>query len=148
MSVGLTPLGSRVLVRPTPGETQSDGGIVFPETHTPRSAVTGTVLAVGHGPARAHQIRAAVVKRCLAILGEQLAAEDSVASVDGAAERAMRQIAAYGQQVERLAEVQPGDFVTFPFTAGAVMTVDGEDVLVVDEADLTAYWRPEQEQVA
>jgi chaperonin GroES len=44
----LKPLGDRVLVRPSEGESQTGSGIVLPDTARKRPT-EGTVLAVGSG---------------------------------------------------------------------------------------------------
>lgn len=138
----LRPLGSNVLIRPTPADTVSEGGIIFADVHTADSAVTGTVIAVGTGRASAHKVRMSTIAHCLKILEEAIDASVFVSSA-GAAETADEAIRAYRDRLENLSEVQVDDFVTFPSTAGTLMRVDGEDVLVVDESALTAYWRPE-----
>lgn len=138
----LIPLGSRVLVRPTPPDTASESGIVFPETHTPRSAVSGTVIRVGHGPASAHTVRAQTIARCRQMLTEAIAYEEGFrATPDPAADTALAALTAYAARAASLSELQPGDFVTFPFTAGTVLEVDGEALLILDEAEITARWR-------
>lgn len=48
MKKGLNPLGDRVLVRPIKRETQTQSGIILPETSKDRS-VEGEVVAIGPG---------------------------------------------------------------------------------------------------
>ena len=47
-SVKITPLGDRVLVKPSSGEEVSKGGIVLPDTAKEKPQ-EGTVVAVGNG---------------------------------------------------------------------------------------------------
>ena len=138
----LTPLGSRVLVRPTPPETESAGGLVLPEIASVRSATSGTVIKAGTGTAAAHRIRQATFRRCLRIIEEtatQVPAEALVESLVDAVARAACEESA-------LSELTAGDTVYFPFTAGALMQVDGiGDVIVLDEAAIEAVWTPEEQ---
>ena len=138
----LTPLGSRVLVQPTPPDTESPGGLVLPEIASVRSATSGTVLKAGTGTASAHRIRQAAFRRCLRIIEET--AEQVPASA--LKESLIDAIARAACEAEALSEVKAGDTVYFPFTAGALMQVDGYgDVIVMDEAAIEAVWTPEEQ---
>ena len=136
----LTPLGSHLIVRPTPPDTASAGGSVFPDVHEERSAQSGTVVSVGQGPASAHKIRQAVIRSCRGRVAQALDGEPL--SVLAAADRVL---AAYAQEATALSEIEVGDFVAFPFTAGTVMEVNGETLLVMDEKDVSGYWRAPKE---
>jgi co-chaperonin GroES (HSP10) len=138
----LTPLGSRVLVRPTPPDTESPGGLLLPEIASVRSATSGTVMSAGSGTAAAHRIRQAAFRRCLRIV------EDVAETVPASALKAelIEAIARAACEAEALSEVHPGDTVYFPFTAGALMQVEGVgDVIVLDEAAIEAVWTPEEQ---
>lgn len=137
----LKPLGSRVLVSPTPPDTESAGGILFPQTASQRSATTGTVIQTGHGAANAHRIRQAAFRRCLRIV------EDAAGRVPESAlkDTLIDEIARAACEDEALSELKAGDYVCFPFTAGTQMTVEGVgDVIVLDEAAIEAVWHPEE----
>ncbi len=139
----LRPLGSRVIIRPTPPETVSEGGIVFADNAGVTPAMTGTVVSVGRGPASAQRLRQTVIDRCRAILSQavDVCEDDSRAALD-------RRLRAYAEAVDALSEVQIGDFVAFPYTAGTNMTVDGQPYVVIEEADLQAVWTPDEKASA
>lgn len=48
MATNLRPLGDRVLIEPSEGETETTGGILLPETAKEKPQ-QGTILAVGPG---------------------------------------------------------------------------------------------------
>jgi chaperonin GroES len=48
MTVSLTPLGDRVVVRPKPKDEMTSSGIVLPDTASEKPQ-EGSVLSVGHG---------------------------------------------------------------------------------------------------
>ena len=48
MTVSLTPLGDRVVVKPKPKDQMTSSGIVLPETASEKPQ-EGSVLSVGHG---------------------------------------------------------------------------------------------------
>lgn len=142
MSSGLKPLGSKVLVRPTPPDTASAGGIIFPQVHTARSAQSGTVVAVGSGAASAHRLRQATIahaRGCVAQALDLFAPDhaDAVSAADAA-------LARYAADAPMLSELRVGDFVAFPFTAGTLLEADGETLIVIDEAAIEAVWQPEE----
>ena len=141
----LKPLGSRLLVRPTPPDTASAGGIIFPQVHSERSAQSGTVVAVGSGPASAHRIRQAVIASARGRVAQAL---DLYADHPEACAAADTALARYAAETPLLSELRVGDFVAFPFTAGTAMEVDGETLIVIDEAAIEAVWQPEQETAA
>lgn len=133
----MTPLGNKVIVRPTPPKRESAGGIVFAEVHEERSAMSGTVLSVGHGPASAHAVRRATVAACVRKVRQSSSVAESVAALE-----------AYAAELPSCSEVKPGDFVTFPFTAGSNLTVDGDTVIVLHEDSLESVWTPDLKEVA
>ncbi|MGE0444502.1 MAG: hypothetical protein AB7P99_04685 [Vicinamibacterales bacterium] len=141
MSNGLKPLGSKVLVRPTPPDTASAGGIIFPEVHSERSAQSGTVVSVGSGTAAAHRIRQATIASARGRVAQalDLFAPNQIEAVS-AADAAL---ARYALETAMLSEVAEGDFVAFPFTAGTLLEVNGETLIVIDEAAIEAVWKPE-----
>jgi chaperonin GroES len=48
MTVSLTPLGDRVVVKPKPKDSMTSSGIVLPDTASEKPQ-EGSVLSVGHG---------------------------------------------------------------------------------------------------
>ncbi len=142
MSHGLKPLGSKVLVKPTPPDTESAGGILFPQVHSERSAQSGTVIAVGSGAAAAHRIRQATIANARGRVAQALDLfapdhADAVAAADTA-------LARYSAEAPMLSELRVGDFVAFPFTAGTLLDANGETLIVIDEAAIEAVWSPEE----
>ena len=137
----LKPLGNKIIVQPTAPDTESAGGIIFPQTYGTAPPMTGTVVAVGDGPASARRVRASVLSACGRLITEavDLIEDDARA---GLAQR-IHDLAAgdYG-------EVTVGDFVCFSHAAGRAMTVDGQDYIVLAEDDVEAVWTPDAEEAA
>ena len=139
----LTPTGSRIIVKPEAADTQSAGGILFPETYGKPPAMTGTVIGVGRGPASAHRVRQATIAHCVQLLN------DAAERVPAAALRMEVEddFARYAVEDVRLSEVHPGDYVCFAFTAGHNMVVDGQSYIVLEEDEVRAVWARDTENV-
>jgi chaperonin GroES len=88
------PLADRVVVRPSPAEERTKGGIILPDT-AKEKPVIGEVVAVGPGKVT----------------------ED-------------------GKKV--LPEVKVGDKVLYGKYSGTEVTIDGEEYLIMREADIFA----------
>jgi co-chaperonin GroES (HSP10) len=116
----LKPLGNRILVQPDAPAESTDSGLVLPQDrdHIPMS---GTVVAVGNGPARDAKIRAAAIKRCISMVEDV----DEVAA-----------LRAYLAQAERLDSLNVGDRVAYPVECGSVLTEDGISYIVLNEDDV------------
>jgi co-chaperonin GroES (HSP10) len=116
----LKPLGHRILVQPDAPAESTDSGLVLPQDrdHIPMS---GTVVAVGNGPARDAKIRAAAIKRCISMVEDV----DEVAA-----------LRAYLAQAERLDSLNVGDRVAYPVECGSVLTEDGISYIVLNEDDV------------
>jgi co-chaperonin GroES (HSP10) len=116
----LKPLGHRILVQPDAPAEETDSGLVLPQDrdHIPMS---GTVVAVGNGPARDAKIRAAAIKRCLTMVEDV----DEVAA-----------LRAYLAQAERFDSLNVGDRVAYPVECGSVLTEDGISYIVLNEDDV------------
>jgi co-chaperonin GroES (HSP10) len=116
----LKPLGHRILVQPDAPAEATDSGLVLPQDrdHVPMS---GTVVAVGNGPARDAKIRAAAIKRCISMVEDV----DEVAA-----------LRAYLAQAERLDSLNVGDRVAYPVECGSVLTEDGISYIVLNEDDV------------
>lgn len=140
----LKPLGNRLIVRPEPAATESASGIVFPDTYGKPPAMSGTVVSVGRGPATAHRVRQATIARCVQILND-VADQVPAAALRMEAEDAF---ARYAVEDVTLAEVSEGDYVAFAYTAGCKMAVDGDELIVMNEDEVQAVWKPEEENVA
>lgn len=134
----LHPLGNRILVKPDPQPLQSDGGLVLLENqrYTPMS---GEVVAVARGPATAHRIRAATIRKCLEIVDQT--AERVPASALQV--QLHRELGAFLMEQCQIPSVLEGDHVCFSYTAGHDVTVNGEDYILIKEDDLEAVWQPE-----
>ena len=135
----LTPLQSRLIIKPEPASTMSAGGILFPETHGKAPAMTGVVMGIGKGPASAHRVRQATIAHCLHLVetvAEQVPASTLRSEVADA-------FARYAAEDARCSELHVGDMVCFAYTAGHNMTVDGEPYIVIDERDVQAVWKEE-----
>jgi co-chaperonin GroES (HSP10) len=117
----LKPLGNRILVQPDAPAESTDSGLVLPQDrdHVPMS---GTVVAVGNGPARDAKIRAAAIKRCISM----------VEDVDEVA--ALRAYLAQAETFEHAIAV--GDRVAYPIECGSVLTEDGVSYIVLNEDDV------------
>ena len=122
----LRALGHRVLIHPDPQESETASGLVLPEDrhHVP---VSGTIVAVGNGPARDQKIRS----RCFTLV-EELAAmgvrdpQDYLAAID-----------TYRTSIERFEpSVAVGDRVVYPLEAGLTVTEDGQTYIVMNEDDV------------
>lgn len=136
----LRPLGSRLIVKPEPADTQSAGGIIFPETYGKPPAMSGTVMSVGRGVATAHRVRGATIAHILGLIEDAAARVPSTCVVSEITDA----IASYAMENVTFSEVAEGDYVAFAFTAGQQMTVDGEGLIVMDEGDVQAVWTPQE----
>ena len=142
--MSLKPIGSRVIIKPEPAATESRGGIVFPETAGKPPAMSGTVINIGRGPATAHRVRQHTLARVMELITET--ADNVPASAlrseleDGIARMAVDDVS--------FSEIHEGDYVAFAYTSGTQLVVDGEEYIVLDEADVQAVWSDEQESAA
>ncbi len=139
----LRPLGNRLIVRPDAAETESAGGIIFPETHGKPPAMTGTVISVGRGPATAHRVRQATIAHCMRLIGE-VAERVPTAALRVELED---ELARYAVEDVNLSEVTEGAYVCFAYTSGHNLSVDREPYIVIEEDDVQAVWTA-QERVA
>lgn len=125
----MIPTGHRILIQPDAPPTQSASGLILPadRDHVP---VSGTVIALGTGPARDQRIRAACIARCIAIVEEL--AEMGVHGLDVIAE-----LRRYKNDIERLGHlVAVGDRVVYPVDAGLALSEDGADYILLNEDDV------------
>jgi chaperonin GroES len=90
----LKPLADRVVIKPSPAEEKTKGGIILPDT-AKEKPVIGEVVAVGPGK-----------------VGDD------------------------GKKI--LPEVKTGDKVLYGKYSGTEVTVDGEEYLIMREADIFA----------
>ena len=90
----LKPLADRVVIKPSPAEEKTKGGIILPDT-AKEKPVIGEVVAVGPGK-----------------VGDD------------------------GKKI--LPEVKAGDKVLYGKYSGTEVTVDGEEYLIMREADIFA----------
>ena len=159
--MSLRPLGNRIIVRPEPAETESAGGIIFPQSYGKPPAMSGTVMALGQGPAylqrihawacdEVHRERAKAVKACIDIVREF----DETFRHPPVTQCVLEEMGRYLAGLKRPTppviahEVEVGDYVAFSFTAGQQMTVDGSELIVMAEDDVQAVWKPESQESA
>ena len=90
----MKPLADRVVIKPSPAEEKTKGGIILPDT-AKEKPVVGEVVAVGPG-----------------------------------------KVADDGKKVPM--EIKVGDKVLYGKYSGTEVTVDGEDLLIMREADIFA----------
>jgi chaperonin GroES len=88
------PLADRVVVKPSPAEEKTKGGIILPDT-AKEKPVIGEIVAVGPG-----------------------------------------KIADDGKKIQM--EVKVGDKVLYGKYSGTEVTIDGEELLIMREADIFA----------
>jgi co-chaperonin GroES (HSP10) len=145
--MSLRPLGHRIIVKPEPAASQSLGGLYIPETAGQPPAMSGTVIAVADGPARAHKVRERVVKDLSKLVTETYERISPRLSFAWSAETLALAIGVafndYLQARAGLSEVNVGDFVCFAYTVGSTIVVDGEECIVLAEDDISAVWAPE-----
>lgn len=140
--MSLRPLGHRVLVKPDVPPDQTDSGLILMrDRHAPE--MSGDVVAVGNGPAAAHRIRTKTIERCMKILDE------TSERVPSAALRTqlMEELARYLMEQVNLSDVVPGDHVCFSYTAGTLIEIDGEKLILLNEDDLAAVWTPDEAEM-
>jgi len=130
----LRPLGSRLLVKPDPPATMI-GGILVPASAEKPPAMTGTVIALGRGPASAHRVRQdtlAEVREAFEAIGFTVVADKALARL---------------MPID-LHDVAVGDWVCFAFTAGTNLTINGELFILLEEDDIEAVWTPHVADIA
>lgn len=136
------PLGRRVLVKPDPADTETAGGLVIPDKAQDHTAMSGVVVALGPecaGPS--YRIKTDV----LVHVDHAIERAFSRAAHDDAKEDVLAEIRAllaeyYNQHAEGL---QVGMGVAFPYTVGTLFDVEGEPMLLLNEADIVAAWMPD-----
>jgi co-chaperonin GroES (HSP10) len=100
----------------------------------------GTVVAVGRGPAHAARVRAATLDSCLALIARLGAECQAGPDLARRLTDALRQARAAPMG---WSELEPGQVVYFPPTAGSRMVVDGEPWLLMAEDEIAAVWAEE-----
>ena len=140
----LIPLKNRVLVQPDTAPTESESGLlILPDAAHRDPVMSGTVLAVGRGPASAHKVRQATIVRCVRIV-EDVAKRTSRSTLCA---EIVQALTAYELEPVNLSEIKEGDTVCFPFTVGTEIQVDGQRAILVDEEQLAAVWEPDEVSV-
>lgn len=135
----LRPLQNRVIIKPDAQPEAIDSGLILVQDRR-QPEMGGEVIAVGHGPAAAHRVRTSTIGECIRILNE-VAERTPTSALRAEAEDAL---ARYLMSTVELAEVQVGDQVCFPYTAGQKLQVDGETYLLLNEDDIAAVWTPDE----
>jgi co-chaperonin GroES (HSP10) len=141
--MALSPLGHRILIKPDEQAEHSDSGLVLPQDrhHVP---VSGTVVAVGTGPARDQKIRALIISRCIGIVNALAEIHDSASERDyGLDLRA--ELYRYKNQVESFERaVNVGDRVVYPAELGLAITEDGQGYILLNEDDVAVIATDEE----
>lgn len=153
----LRPLGHRLLVRPDPAPTHSEGGILIPDVYAVHPPMSGRVIRQGDGSKRDRELRRATIAHCLAILDE---ADKEAATGREAILIARDELRRYMARAERRHVCEVGDRVLFPMEAGheivlgerteeAVVILDEDSVLaVVDNSAVVNNAAPVADPVA
>jgi co-chaperonin GroES (HSP10) len=133
----IRPLGNRVLVKPDPQVKETASGLAIPDAHFEYD-MSGTVVQVGNGPASAHRVREAMIARfhkCVDDAADEWDDGETGESLLVAADlhRKLNALAALN-----VSELQVGDHVAFPYTAGTLIEVDGERYLLMNEDQIVA----------
>jgi co-chaperonin GroES (HSP10) len=126
----LKPLGHRLLIRPDAQPDETESGLLLPQTHD-HVPVSGTVTAVGNGPARDVTIRSRVIARCLSIVDElaEMGVKDP--------QDYRRELERYKADVERFeSPIRVGDRVVYPVESGLTLTEDGTTYIVMHEDEV------------
>ena len=126
----LRPLGHRVLIQPDAQESETASGLILPQDryHVP---VSGTIVAVGSGPARDVTIRARVISRCMGLIEElaQMGIRDP--------QDYLAALSSYKQRCERFeSPITVGDRVVYPVEAGLAITEDGIAYILMNEDEI------------
>lgn len=137
----LKALGHRILIQPDAPEQETASGLILPDSrdHVP---VSGTVVAVGNGPARDAKIRSRVIARCLSIVDElaEMGARDP--------QDYRRELERYKADVERFEPaIVVGNRVVYPMEAGLTVTENGQTYITMNE-DEVALIAAEEEAAA
>jgi co-chaperonin GroES (HSP10) len=136
----LKPLNSRLIVKPEAAATESATGIIFPETYGKPPAMSGTVIAVGRGPATAQRVRGATIAHILGLIEAVANRTPSSCVVAELTE----EIGRYAMESISFSELAEGDYVAFAYTSGSKMKVDGDEYLVLNEDEVEAVWKPQE----
>ena len=137
----IQPTGSRVLVQPDAAASETDSGLIIPESANQDPAMSGTVVAVGRGADAAHKVRIATISRCTKILDE-LAERVPASSL---AVELRKAFGAYEIAHVSLSGIKEGDRVCFPYSAGQAIAEDGQPFILLREDDIVATWTPDTE---
>ncbi len=129
--MALKVLGHRVLIRPDEQPEQSEGGLILPQDHD-HVSYSGTVVAVGNGPARDAKVRAATIKMCVAVV--ERAIPDTLNGIR------ISVIQAIGKMTANMLPSEPhlrvNDRVAFSAESGLTFAEDGVEYLVMNEDDV------------
>ena len=132
----IIPLANRVLITPDPPPTQTESGLHIPDNATREKdfEMSGTVVRVGTGPASAQRVREAMIRRFAALVDKVAESTPST----GVCAVLAREIGIMSLEAVTLTEIQPGDRVAFPYTAGTVLEADGVRHLLMNEDQVVA----------
>lgn len=132
----IIPLANRVLITPDPPPQTTESGLHIPDNATREKdfEMSGTVVRVGTGPASAQRVRERMIAS-FALLVDKVAAETPSTGVCAVLQRELGKMAVSSVS---LAEIQPGDRVAFPYTAGTVLEADGVRHLLMNEDQVVA----------
>ena len=136
----LRPLGDRILIRPDAPPPVSDI-IHMPDIADRNVEMSGEVIALGDGPQRDARLKREIlvdVREMLQECFETFRQQDSAlkAMVDD-------ELGRYAAIRPTEYEVKVGDRVVFPWSAGVKVQWDGEDLILLTEADPVAILEEE-----
>lgn len=142
----LKPIRNRLLVRPDPAATHTEGGLIIPDNAKDHVAMSGEVVAMGpecKGPA--YRVRAA----CLADVEHAIdRVAERVTSLDWPEELRTELRVLLAGYYDDAQAVQVGAQVCFPYTAGTDISDGAEALILVREEDLAATWHEDEVDVA
>ncbi len=136
--MSLKPLGHRVLIRPDEQPEQSDSGLILPQDRD-HVSYSGTVVAVGNGPARDARVREATIKMCVSIVEKVI--PDGSSHLRGPV---IRTIGALAGKTVTEPNLHVGDRVAFSAESGLTFTEDGVEYLVMNEDDVVVLVKDEE----
>ena len=137
----LRPIRNRVLVRPDSVETETESGLIIPDTAKDTLVMSGEVVALGpecHGPS--YRLRAAVLSDVEHVIERVAGRSASATWTEELLAELRALLAGYYDDSQ---DVAVGAHVCFPYTVGTAIHAE-ESFLLVKETDLSAIWQPDE----
>jgi len=142
----LIPLGHRVHIRPDKPVTETTGGIILAPAYSQQPPMSGTVIAIGLGPAHDVRVRAEAIRDCISVVSEM----DEQFRHSQATQACLDEL---GRLLRReptpVHDVEIGDRVIFPMDVGHEIVFgekSDQSTVILNEDSILAVC--EQEQIA